>query len=73
MSKAKKDHPSHFNSCEDPVPGMLFLLPLGQQQSDCSQLNGHTRRESPEASQLEDAADGSSASKEKSPQFIKFT
>ncbi|KAF5922755.1 F-box only protein 34 [Diceros bicornis minor] len=64
VSKVEKDQPSPLKSCEDPIPGMLFFLPPGQHQLDCSQLNEGTS-ESPEASQLEDAAEGGSASEEK--------
>nr|XP_009425932.4 F-box only protein 34 isoform X1 [Pan troglodytes]XP_009425933.4 F-box only protein 34 isoform X1 [Pan troglodytes]XP_009425935.4 F-box only protein 34 isoform X1 [Pan troglodytes]XP_016781237.3 F-box only protein 34 isoform X1 [Pan troglodytes]XP_054521655.1 F-box only protein 34 isoform X1 [Pan troglodytes]XP_054521656.1 F-box only protein 34 isoform X1 [Pan troglodytes]XP_054521657.1 F-box only protein 34 isoform X1 [Pan troglodytes]XP_054521658.1 F-box only protein 34 isoform X1 [Pan len=66
VSKVDKDQPSNLNSCEDPVPGMLFFLPPGQHLSDYSQLNESTTKESSEASQLEDAAGGDSASEEKS-------
>lgn len=65
VSKVEKDQPSSLNSCEDPLPGMLFFLPPGQHLSDCSQLNESTTREASEASQLEDAAGGDSASEEK--------
>ncbi|XP_070450096.1 F-box only protein 34 isoform X2 [Equus przewalskii] len=65
VSQVAKDQPSPFQSCEDPVPGRLFFLPPGQHQPDRSQLNESTV-ESPEASQLEDAAAGGSASEEKS-------
>ncbi|XP_058911688.2 F-box only protein 34 isoform X1 [Kogia breviceps] len=66
VSKVEKDQPSSSKSREDPLPGMLFFLPSGQHQSGCSQLNESTTEESSEASQLEDAAEGDSASEEKS-------
>lgn len=65
VSKVEKDQPSGLKSGEDPLPGMLFFLPPGEHQSDCSQLNESTTKESSKASQLEDAAEGGSASEEK--------
>ncbi|XP_073067312.1 F-box only protein 34 isoform X1 [Manis javanica] len=61
VSKAEKDQPSGLKSCEDPLPGMLFFLPLDQRQSTRSPLNESTTGESPEASQLEAAAAGGGA------------
>ncbi|KAM5241713.1 F-box only protein 34 isoform 2-T2 [Hipposideros larvatus] len=66
VSKVEKDQPCSLKSCEDPLPGMLFFLPQGQHQSDCSQLNESTIKESSQADQLEDPAEAGSASKEKS-------
>ncbi|XP_062947546.1 F-box only protein 34 [Cynocephalus volans] len=66
VSKVENEQPSSLNSCEDPLPGMLFFLPPGQHQSDCSHLNESTTGESSEASQLEDVAKSDSASEEKS-------
>ncbi|XP_004681906.1 PREDICTED: F-box only protein 34 [Condylura cristata] len=63
VAKVEKDQPSSVKSCEDPLPGMLFFLPPGQHQLDCSQLNESTK-ESSKAGQLENAAE--SASEEKS-------
>lgn len=65
VSKVEKDQTSGLQSSEDPLPGMLFFLPPGEHQSDCSQLNESTTKESSKASQLEDAAEGGSASEEK--------
>ncbi|XP_064148579.1 F-box only protein 34 [Loxodonta africana] len=65
VSKVEKDQPSSLNTCGDPLPGMLFFLPPGQHESDCSQLNESTG-ESSEAHQLEDTAEVDSASEEKS-------
>ncbi|KAF7481271.1 F-box only protein 34 [Marmota monax] len=66
VSKVEKAQPSSLNSHEEPLPGMLFFLPSGQHQLDCSQLNESTAQESSEAGQLEDAAQVDSASEEKS-------
>ncbi|XP_012519260.1 PREDICTED: F-box only protein 34 [Propithecus coquereli] len=66
VSKVEKDQPSSLNSCEDPLPGMLFFLPPGQHPSDCSQLNESTTKESSEPSRRDAAAEGDSASGEKS-------
>ncbi|XP_016053641.1 PREDICTED: F-box only protein 34 [Miniopterus natalensis] len=66
VSKVERDQPSGVKSCEDPLPGRLFFLPPGQHQLDCPQLNESTTQESSEASQLEDAAEGGTASEEKS-------
>ncbi|XP_026239910.1 F-box only protein 34 [Urocitellus parryii] len=66
VSKVEKAQPSGLNSHEEPLPGMLFFLPSGQHQLDCSQLNESTAQESSEAGQLEDAAQVDSASEEKS-------
>ncbi|KAL2789907.1 F-box only protein 34 [Daubentonia madagascariensis] len=66
VSKVEKDQPSSLNSCEDPLPGMLFFLPPGQHPSDCSQLNESTTEESSESSQLDAAAEGNSTSGGKS-------
>ncbi|XP_004472841.2 F-box only protein 34 isoform X2 [Dasypus novemcinctus] len=66
VSKVDRDPPSSLNPCEDPLPGLLFFLPPGQCQLDCSQLNESTIKESSEDSQLEDAAEGESTSEEKS-------
>lgn len=65
VSKVEKDQPCSLKSCEDPLPGMLFFLQPGQHQSDCSQLNESTIRESSQANPLEDAAEGGRASEEK--------
>lgn len=65
VSKVEKDQTSGLQSSEDPLPGMLFFLPPGEHQSDCSQLNESTTKESSKASRLEDAAEGGSASEEK--------
>ncbi|XP_073924039.1 F-box only protein 34 isoform X2 [Castor canadensis] len=62
VCKVEKDQPS---SHEEPLPGMLFFLPPGQHQSDCSQLNESRAQESSEVGQLEDAAEVDSASKQK--------
>lgn len=66
VSKVEKDQPSSLKACEDPLPGMLFFLPPGQRQLDCSQLNESTMKESSKANQLETAAEGGSAPEEKS-------
>ncbi|XP_057589350.1 F-box only protein 34 [Hippopotamus amphibius kiboko] len=66
VPKAEKDQPSSSESCGDPLPGMLFFLPSGQHQLGCSQVNGSTTEDSTEASQLEGAAEGDSASEERS-------
>lgn len=66
VSRVEKDQHCSLKSYEDPLPGMLFFLPPGQHQSDCSQLNESTIKESSQDDQLEDAADGGSASEEKS-------
>ncbi|XP_048217996.1 F-box only protein 34 [Perognathus longimembris pacificus] len=58
VSKVEKDQPSLFNACEEPPPGMLFFLPPGQHQLDCSQVNESTAQESLETQQLEDTANG---------------
>lgn len=65
VSKVEKDQPSSLNSCEDPLPGMLFFLPPGQHPSDCPQRNESTR-ESSELSQRDATAEGDGASGEKS-------
>ncbi|XP_007946556.1 F-box only protein 34 [Orycteropus afer afer] len=65
VSKVEKDQPSSLNPSGDPLPGMLFFLPPGRHESDCSQLSESTR-ESSEASQLEGAAEVHSVSEEKS-------
>lgn len=65
VSKVENDQPSGLKSSDDPLPGMLFFLPPGEHQSDCSQLNESATKESSKASQLEDAAEGGSASEEK--------
>ncbi|XP_069845810.1 F-box only protein 34 [Dipodomys merriami] len=59
VSKVEKDQPSLFNTCEEPPPGMLFFLPPGQHQLDCSQVNESTAGESSETLQLEDATGSS--------------
>lgn len=66
VSKVEKDQPSSSESCEDPLPGMLFFLPSGQHQAGHSQSDESTTDESSEASQLEEAAEGDGASEEKS-------
>ncbi|XP_023111477.1 F-box only protein 34 isoform X1 [Felis catus] len=65
VSKVEQGQPSSLKPCEDPLPGMLFFLPPGQHQSDCSQLNESTR-ESSDAGHLQDAAEGDSTTEEKS-------
>ncbi|XP_026921566.2 F-box only protein 34 isoform X1 [Acinonyx jubatus] len=65
VSKVEQGQPSSLKPCEDPLPGMLFFLPPGQHQSDCSQLNESTR-ESSVAGHLQDAAEGDSTTEEKS-------
>ncbi|XP_006894399.1 PREDICTED: F-box only protein 34 [Elephantulus edwardii] len=65
VSKVEKDQPSSLNPCADPLPGMLFFLPSGQHESDCSQLKESTR-ESAEASPREDAAEADSTPGDKS-------
>ncbi|XP_032337975.1 LOW QUALITY PROTEIN: F-box only protein 34 [Camelus ferus] len=65
VSKVEKEQASSLKSCEDPLPGMLFFLTPGQHQSGCSQLSESTTEEPSGASQLEDAAEGDSASGEK--------
>lgn len=61
VSKVERDQPSRLKSCGDPLPGRLFFLLPGQQQSDCSQVNESTTPEAPEAGQPEDAAEGDGA------------
>ncbi|XP_044773915.1 F-box only protein 34 isoform X1 [Neomonachus schauinslandi] len=63
VSKVEQGQPSRSEPCEDPLPGMLFFLPPGQHQSDCSQLSESTRGTA-EAGRLHDAAEGDSASEE---------
>ncbi|KAM6203065.1 F-box only protein 34 [Rhynchocyon petersi] len=65
VSKVEKDQPSSLNPCGDPLPGMLFFLPPGRHELDCSQLNKNAG-ESSEASQRDDAAEVDSASEGKS-------
>ncbi|XP_007527442.1 F-box only protein 34 [Erinaceus europaeus] len=66
VSKVEKDPPSSLKTYEDPLPGMLFFLPPSRHQSDCLQLNESATKESSKASQLEDVAEGDSASEGKS-------
>ncbi|XP_054369694.1 F-box only protein 34 isoform X3 [Mirounga angustirostris] len=63
VSKVEQGQPSRSEPCEDPLPGMLFFLPPGQRQPDCSQLSESTRGTA-EAGRLHDAAEGDSASEE---------
>lgn len=65
VSKVERDQPSGSNTCEEPLPGMLFFLSPGQDQPDCSQLNESVAQASSEASKLQEAAEGDSALDEK--------
>lgn len=61
----EKDRPLALDSLEEPLPGMLFFLSSGQDQQAHSQLREHPAPEASEASQPQDAAEGSSAREEK--------
>ena len=65
MCTAEKDGPAALNSLEEPLPGMLFFLSSGQNQQVHPQLREHPAPEDSEASQPQDAAEGSSACEEK--------
>uniref|UniRef100_A0A8C6H2C7 F-box domain-containing protein n=1 Tax=Mus spicilegus TaxID=10103 RepID=A0A8C6H2C7_MUSSI len=61
----EKDRPEALDSLEEPLPGMLFFLSSGQDQQVHPQLREHPVPEASEASQSQDAAEGSSACEEK--------
>lgn len=61
----EKDRPAALDSLEEPLPGMLFFLSSGQDQQAHPQLREHPAPEASEASQPQDAAEGSSAGEEK--------
>ncbi|XP_075805470.1 F-box only protein 34 isoform X5 [Microtus pennsylvanicus] len=57
--------PSAVDAREEPLPGMLFFLSPGRDQSECSQLKEHTAQEASEANNPQDAAEGNSVCEEK--------